>query len=241
MIEFIKQGKYESLFIFAGIFLFVNTSFSQESDPSDFETWTSAAVKYKANKKWDFGLEQQLRLKENSSVVSGYFTELNATYEPIKNFGFGAGLRFIRKNDTKGNKQGYENHLRFNLDAYFKHKLERFDFKYRLRYQNRDELGVSTSDGDFPNQYVRLKGGMEYNIRKWKLDPEFSAEIFYHSQKEDDDEGFNKYRITLGTSYKFKKAGKIGMYYRFEQEINAVQPKSTNILRIKYIYTFKKK
>ncbi len=231
--------RIKTLFIFFGLLLLSLNSVAQNVDNDDFETWASAALKYKFDKKWDFGLEQQLRLKENSSVVSGYLTELNATYETVKHFGFSAGLRFIRKNDTKGEKQGYENHIRFNLDAYYKHDLGRFDFKYRLRYQNRDELGVSTSEGDFPNQYLRFKAGIDYNIRKWKLDPEFSFEIFYHSQKEDE-HNFNKFRITLGTSYKFKKAGKLGVYYRVEEEINTTNPKRTDILRIKYIYTFKR-
>ncbi|MGI9532647.1 DUF2490 domain-containing protein [Lutimonas sp.] len=212
-------------------------SWAQE-DRRDFESWTSAELRYKPTKRWKTGMELQMRLKENSSEIDGYFAELTGGYEIFKNFDVGLGLRFIRKNDNTGAVQGYENHGRIHADASYKHKINRLALGYRLRYQNKDELGVSNENGDFADQYIRLKVGTEYDFKKWKLDPQLSAEIFHHSEKNEENE-FNKFRITFGTDYKFKKAGKIGVYYRYEKEINTADPRSTDILRIRYIYTFK--
>ena len=218
----------------------ITKGFSQSEDVKDLESWTSISLKYKLNKKWSFELEEQLRLDENISEIGEYFTQLNAEYSISKNFDIGGGLRYIRENDNKGNIQGYENHFRFNLDASYKHKINNFSIKYRLRYQNKNELGVSTDDGDYANQNMRFKTSVGYDIKNWKLDPKFSAEIFNHFE-EGEDNGFSKYRLTLGTDYKIKHFGKIGLFYRMEKELNVELPETTNIIGLKYTYTLKNK
>jgi len=192
------------------------------------------------NKKWNLGLEQQLRLENNSSEVDEYFTQLEASYKVSKKIKLGGGLRFIRFNDNQGDIQGYENHFRFNLDATYKHKVKDLDLSYRLRYQNKNNLGLSTSQGDYANQNIRLKVGAEYNIKKWPLDPKFSAEIFNHFEKEDDDIGFTKYRLTFGTDYKIKKVGTLGIFYRYQKDIGN-NAGLLNILGLKFIYNIKNK
>jgi len=204
----------------------------------DFETWSSIEISYKPSKKWSIDLEEQLRLKDNSSTTDQYFTQLQVEYEVFKKFNLGSGFRYIRKNDTKGNIQGYEDHFRFHLDGSYDHKINQFSFKYRFRYQNRNELGVSTSEGDYPNQHIRLKGGLEYGFKNWKLDPKFSAEIFNHFEKGQTN-GFDKFRISLGTDYKIKNFGKLSLYYRFEKELNVMNPKTSNIIKFKYTYSFR--
>lgn len=222
-------------------FMQIPQGFAQTDDTSDWASWNSLELKYKLNKKWSFGLEEQLRLKEDISVIDEYFTELNAEYKIFKNFSLGGGLRFIRENDNQGNLQGYENHFRFNLDATYKHKLDRFSLGYRLRYQNKNELGVSPEEGDYANQNIRLKTSIKYNVKKWPLDPKFSVEIFNRFQEDNDNNGFSKYRLTFGTDYEIKNFGEIGLYYRFEKDLNVDIPETTNIIGLKYTYTFKNK
>ena len=214
-------------------------SFGQSGD-SDWGSWNTIGLEYKLDKKWTFSLEEQLRLKENISVVDEYFTQLGAEYKLFKGFNLAGGVRYIRQNDNQGNIQGYENHFRYNIDATYKHDVDNFTLGYRLRYQNKNELGVSAAEGDYANQNIRLKASIEYNIKKWKLDPKFSAELFNHFEKEDDN-GFSKYRLTFGTDYKIKKIGKIGVFYRFEKELNVDLPDVTNIIGLKFIYTIKNK
>ena len=219
------------------IIIISNIGYSQTSDLSN---WTTIGLEYKLNKKWNFGIEEQLRLKEDISTIDEYFTQLNAEYSVSKNFTLGAGLRYIKENDTEGNIQGYENHFRFNADASYKHKINNFKIKYRLRYQNKNELGVSNSEGDYANQHIRFKTAIGYNFKNWKLDPKFSAEIFNHFE-EGKQNGYDKYRLTLGTEYKLKNAGKINLFYRIEKELNESIPKTTNIIGLKYTYTINNK
>lgn len=214
--------------------------FSQSEGYSDLESWSSLGLKYEPNKKWSFELEEQLRLDENMSEISEYFTQLETKYALTKKFDVGLGIRYIRENDNEGNIQGYENHLRFNADAYYTHKINDLKFKYRLRYQNKNELGIGTSDGDFAKQYLRLKAAVEYDFKNWKLDPKFSAEIFNRFKNGDVDQ-YNKYRLTFGTDYKIKNLGKIGLQYRIVKGLDVDIPETTHIIGLKYTYTIKNK
>ena len=216
----------------------MGNGYSQSGDTSDLESWNSLGLEYKLNKKWSFELEEQLRLDENISEIAEYFTQLETRYSITKKIDIGLGLRYIRENDNEGNVQGYENHFRYNVDALYKHKINDFTLKYRLRYQNKNELGVSSSDGDYAKQYLRLKAAVEYNFKNWKLDPKFAAEIFNRFENGDVDQ-YNKYRLTLGTDYKIKNFGKLGIFYRIEKDINEAIPETTNIIGLKYTYTIK--
>ncbi|MGB0390619.1 MAG: DUF2490 domain-containing protein [Salibacteraceae bacterium] len=206
----------------------------------DLETWNSVGINYKISKKWRIGLEEQFRFSNNSSELDGYFTELSTKYKFNKFFYGGIGFRYIKQNDNVGKVQGFENHIRFHFDLGVKHKISRFNLEYRLRFQTKNELGISKEEGDYANNRLRLKASVGYNIKKWKLDPEFSTEIFSHFQK-DEQNGFDNFRFTVGTSYKTKSFGKLGLYYRMERELNAIYPKTTNIIRVKYVYTLKNK
>ncbi len=229
-----KQSIVKLLLIITVLF----TSKNYAQTDSDWASWNTIGVEYKLNKKWSFALEEQVRLKENISVVDNYFTQLSADYKLFKGFKLGAGVRYIRDNDNQGNIQGYENHFRFQIDAMYKHEINDFKIGYRLRYQNKNELGVSYDEGDYANQNIRFKTSLEYNIKNWKLDPKFSAEIFNRFQ-EGKENGFNKYRLTLGTDYKVKNFGKLGVFYRFEKELNVDFPETKNIIGLNYTYTFK--
>lgn len=209
-------------------------SFAQEEDLNDWESWNAVGLKYKLNKKWSFELEENLRLKENISEIDKYFTQLGASYKINKHFKVGAAARYISENDNTGKVQGYENYFRYHLEVIYDHKINDFSFEYRLRYQNKNELGVD----DYANQHLRLKAAITYNIPHWKLDPEISAEIFNHIENGDDD-GFDRYRLTIGSTYDMKDYGKIKFYYRYKKQLNEEFPETKNIIGLKYTYTIK--
>ncbi|MBU3009951.1 DUF2490 domain-containing protein [Polaribacter vadi] len=225
--------------VFVNFLLLSNISLAQEGD-KDWASWNIIGIEYKLNKKWNFGLEEQFRLKENFSAVDEFFTQLSSEYKVFKGFKLGAAIRYIRENDNQGNVQGYENHFRFQFDAKYKHEINDFTIGYRFRYQNKNELGISVDEGDEAKQNLRFKTSLEYNFKDWKLDPKFSAEIFNRFQAEEDN-GFSKYRLTLGTDYKIKNFGELGIYYRYERELNEEYPDVNNILGLKYTYSFKSK
>jgi len=209
--------------------------YSQETQ--DFNSWSAVELKYELDSRWEFSLEGQLRLKDNASTIDNYFGEFGIQYNLPYNFAIATGFRFQRKNDTQGNIQGYKNRFRYSVDLTFKHELQQLGIKYRVRYQNRNELGLTTSEGDIAAQRIRFKTSFDYNIRDWKLDPQFSAEIFNGFKKNGTDNGFDKYRLSLGTAYKVKRVGKFGLFYRYEREINTASPENLHILYFKYSIT----
>lgn len=235
------KKSFKKIYFFVILLLAPYSVFAQSGtyvDVRDLESWTSVGAKLDVNKTWEIGLSEQLRMKTNSSEVDQYFTELELYYTGGKHIEFGSGFRFIRDNDTKGDQQGYENHSRFHFDLKYKHKIERFSMQYRLRYTHKNEWGITKDEGDYPNKYLRLKVGAKYNVKNWKLDPKMSAEIFRHYQTGEQNE-FNKFRWTMGTSYNAKKVGTFDLFYRIERELNQSYPKTTYIVGVGYVYNIK--
>lgn len=222
--------------IFLLLLFSASNSIAQNVTNSDFNTWSWIEIGYKANSKLSFDLQQQLRLKENSSTVDNYFTELSSKYEVFKNFDLGVGLRYINSHDNQGNKQGYDPRFRYNIDGSYSYKLKKFKLSHRVRYQNRQDLGVA--DGD-PRQSLRFKTSLDYNISKWKLDPELSGEIFT-TVNDPLANGPSKYRITLGTRYKMGDFGQLKAIYAFEGPLGD-NNEVLHILGLGYSYTIKHK
>jgi len=202
----------------------------------DIESWTNIGLKFELHKKFIIGINQGIRFNKNATQLDQLLTEANFKYKPTSYLNFGLGLRYI---SDKGGNGVFDNDFRINLDAIFKHKVKSFKLQYRFRYQNKNEIGLSTTEGDYFKHYLRLKAGVTYSIKNWKLDPKFSTEIFRDMTKITG--GFDNLRFTLGTAYNFKKFGKLGLYYRFERELGFTYPKTTSIIGLNYVYTFKKR
>lgn len=222
------------LTIFLTLF-FLQGAFAQKGN--SLASWNAIGLQYKLNKKITFDLEHHLRYKEDFTVINEYFTQFRTGYNFAKNFELVGGLRFIRENDTKGRLQGYENHFRFQVDLIYNYKIKSVDIGYRLRYQNKNYL----DENDIARQNLRFKTSLAYKIKKWPLDPNFSAEIFNRYRIDGDTNGFSKYRLTFGTSFKLKKIGKFKCYYRIEKELNVNTPEALKIMGFKYTYSIKNK
>lgn len=218
------------------VFLLINSSLNAQNK-TDFGSWNSIGVDYSLNKKLKFNLEYNIRLKENAAVLEERFTEIGVEYELFKKFEINGAVRFIDENDTKGKRQGIREHLRYQFDLSYKYKWNKFSFNHRFRYQYKNEVGISQVDGDIPRENIRFRSGIDYNFKKWPLDPEFDAEIFRGVSREEKNQ-FTKYRLTFGTSYKWKKFGKFGIYYGYERSlIDGNLPMNLNIIELKYKYS----
>lgn len=236
------NNKYQFTLL-AGLFflLSVGKTFSQNGTyytVRDFETWNSIALNYKLSKKLKLGLEQQLRLNDNSSNWNQNFTELSGRVKLNKNFNVRLEYRYLRRNDNEGNIQGTRKYHRIAINTGYSKKINRITLGTRLQYQTRSQFGDLAPLNSDPIQKFRWKISGEYNIKKWKLDPVFSAEIFQPLFTESD---LEKYRLTIGTKYDLKKWGSLKAFYRFEKELNVTYPLASHILGVNYTYTLKRK
>jgi len=233
------KNLFQKIILLIALFLGWNSAYSQDGFTvvtRDLETWSTIGLKIKPVDQLDIRLEQGLRLRENSSVVDQILTNLGFRIKPHKNIEFGLGLRYIY---DQGQNLEFDNDFRINFDFAIRHKIERWSFKYRFRYQNKNEIGLSTDDGDYYKHYIRFKVGAGYNIKNWKLDPKASVEIFRDMTQYTG--GFDNFRWTLGTSYRTKRFGSFGAFYRMERELNSSYPKTTSIIGLDYFYTIEKK
>jgi len=232
----------QSKFIILALNLLITTYGNAQTEDGtivvtqDIETWSKVGLKFRPHKKFVLGLDQGFRFNKNSTLLDQLLTDVHFKYKPTNYLNFGLGLRYI---SDRGGNQLFDNDFRIHMDAIFKHKKNNFKFQYRFRYQNRNEIGLSTAEGDHFKHYLRLKAGIKYNIKNWKLDPIFSSEIFRDMTKVTG--GFDKLRFTLGTTYNLKKYGELGTYYRLERELGSNYPKTTSIIGLNYVYTLKKK
>ncbi|BDS12827.1 DUF2490 domain-containing protein [Aureispira anguillae] len=202
---------------------------------SDLEGWFFAGIRLKIHKKWTIELKEEFRFKKNISELDQYFTNLDVKYAPIKFLQLGAGFRFTQMEEGEGT---YSPHYRLHFDVAYRHKISRLSFKYRLRYQFRDEIGKTTTEGDYLKHRFRLRAGVGYNIKKIPLEPQLSVELFNQLEKYQLPV-FDKLRFTASLAYDFKKFGKVKLFYRVEQELFVNYPKTTGVLGLGYIYTIK--
>ncbi len=163
----------------------------------------------------------ELRFDENFSI-SKYLFELKGIYEPVKNLELGASYRYII-NPRANNPTEYLN--RFDLDAKWGKKFNRWKPSFRLKYTNYSE---DISDGNF----LRYKAELNYDIKKSKLTPVIAAEAF----QELSDSDLYKMRYTLGASYKLNKKNSIGFGYKLDYYMNDYQNK--HILYLGYKIKF---
>jgi len=136
--------------VFVAFFILLSTKQLSAQESNDLEGWSALQIDIKVTKKLSFSVAEHLRYKKDISTLSNYFTQLETSYEIFQDFQIGAGVRFIKKNDDIGNRQGIESHFRYQLDALYQHEVKQLNLSYRLRYQNKNELGFSEEEGDIP-------------------------------------------------------------------------------------------
>ena len=227
------SGFTKNLLIGANLLL---ASFLFGQETNDMEGWSSIELDVKANKNLSFSVSEHLRYRNDITTLKNYFTQAKVQYELFKNFEIGAGIRYITSNDDTGNIQGYEPLFRYQFDAIFSDKIDKVTVLFRLRYQNKNELGFSESEGDIPVEYTRYRMGFDYRIKALKLNAKLFGEAFNEAKTTDSNGGFNRHRYTLRISRKFKNFGTVGMFYANQSDYSTNTKKNKSIIGFKYSY-----
>jgi len=229
----IVSGFTKNLLIGSNLLL---TSFLFGQETNDMEGWSSIELDVKANKNLSFSVSEHLRYRNDITTLKNYFTQAKVQYELFKNFEIGAGIRYITNNDDTGNIQGYEPLFRYQFDAIFSDKIDEVTVLFRLRYQNKNELGFSESEGDIPVEYTRYRMGFGYRIKALKLNAKLFGEVFNEAKTTDSNGGFNRHRYTLRISRKFKNFGTVAMFYANQSDYSTNTKKNKSIIGFKYSY-----
>jgi len=219
------------------VFSTLSVQMTVAQNNSDLEGWNSVGLDLKASKKLSFSIEEHLRLRNDISTVKNYFTQIKANYEVLKNFELGGGIRYITRNDDVGNKQGLESFFRYQFDASYSQKIEKVAVLFRLRYQNKNQLGMSEEEGDITQEFIRARIGLGYKIKAVKLNVRLFAEHFNQPNNSKLEHTETRTRYTLKLSRKFKKIGAFTVFYGIQE--NNLNQEKTNKSFIGFKYAYK--
>ena len=221
-----------SLLFFLGILL---TVVAQNEDV--YENWSSIEVDYGLTKNIDIYGGGQLRIKSVGDSYNKSFYELGAKIKINDHLSSGFGFRGIDELDDVGNIQGHEKFNRYHAFLTGAYEYKKFDFRLRLQFQRKNEVGISDSVN---NDFFRTRFEVRYDIKDWKADPRIGIEFF----TKDDlnfDENYKKYRFSFGTKLNLKGPNSLTIKYILQEEVRVDSPVSHHILRLNYNYSIKGK
>ena len=222
------------------VLLFLFLSFSTlglAQNEEDLESWNAVELEIKASKKLAFAVSEHLRYRNDISSLKNYFTQIKINYSLFKKLSLSGGVRYITKNDDVGNIQGNKYYFRYQFDALFDQKIiDNWRLSLRLRYQNKNQLGLSEDEGDAAIEYSRFRAGLETRIKPLKLNLKLFAELFNEHDGVDENNGFNRQRFTLKLNRKFKDIGTFGIFYAMQDDTSRALKNSKSIVGFKYTY-----
>ena len=229
--------KISKKFLYTLICLTFGLSSINAQNNSDLEGWSAIELDLKASKKLSFSVSEHLRYRNDISSMKNYFTQVKVNYSLFKKFSLGGGVRYITKNDDVGNIQGNKYYFRYQFDASFNQKIvKNLVLSLRIRYQNKNQLGLSEDEGDNAIEYTRFRAGLETRLKPLKLNLKLFAELFNEHQGIDENNGFNRQRFTLKLNRKFKDFGTFGVFYALQDDTSKPIKNSKSIVGFKYTY-----
>ncbi|MGB1324228.1 MAG: DUF2490 domain-containing protein [Flavobacteriaceae bacterium] len=229
--EMLLQSSFRLILM---LLLVVNSVDAQNDN--DLEGWSAVELNLKATKKLSFSVAEHLRFRNDISTVKNYFTQIKVNYEILKNLELGAGVRYITKNDDVGGQQGYDPFFRYQFDAAYRHKIEKVDLFFRLRYQNKNQLGRSESEGDVAKEFIRTRFGVGYKIKPLKLTLRVFAEHFNQPTNSKIEQSETRMRYTLKLNRRFKKIGAFTVFYGIQNNSVGDVKTKKSFLGLKYAY-----
>ena len=226
------------------IFLSLFFSFIASAQENDFQIWcsSSSTVDFnvilipdqlftKTKRKGSITFKQGYRFRENASLLSKQFSDFRIKLMINKRISFSLGYRY--STDWRIPLESVSlllypyvyNKNRYYSDLIIKKKLnKRFLVYLRSRYLYQGNIFDYTS-------IIREKVGITYNIRKTKLDPESSVELFYTWR-----ETIDKIRYTVLISYPISKNLDVDLSYRIQQDFYVNNPQTLFIFGGKLSY-----
>jgi len=194
------------------LLLCTSLGFAQDTDT---QLRINPSVDYKINKKWKVGLDYRYALEKDISTFQASVLQVAGEYKITKRIALEAGYRFTTSFEN-------DNHRLFASFIY-DYKIKKFTLSSRTRYQFSTPHFNSDYWNEYkePNQYLREKITIDYNIPKSKASVYFSPEFFVKIK--DGRLAYHRTRYQLGSDYKLKYGSTIGLSVMYEDRLNPMK------------------
>ncbi|MES2798444.1 MAG: DUF2490 domain-containing protein [Bacteroidota bacterium] len=211
--------------------LLIFVPFFALSQENEGKVWCEAGVSGKLTNDLTWGVDLSTRF--GNYGLETFFPQASLKYKVTKWFRPSIDYRLI--GDRKYFDVPYSFSHRINFNAEFKHVIDRFTLKARIRYQFAFNRVTQNYDAEF-DQAVRLKMEGLYDIDKFFLSPVIAAEVFFDPNYGEFGQRFNKYRVFIGVDSDFKGPHSFSVGYLYDSKINVPNIKRRHVLSLSYGY-----
>jgi len=188
------------LFCFLLQFFCVSNLYARD----DWQYWSKFALEANYIEDLTLKVGGELRLRDDFSELALANVETILLYQPIKYLEFGPLYKFESAKSPSG-KRIHEN--RYGIEATGKVRL------WKLGLSDRNRVEYRNKSGDDSWRYRnRIQLTYPINIRKIRLTPYASEELFYDEEVQE----LNQNRVTLGFSVRLYQYLGIQLYYRLQ-------------------------
>ncbi len=206
----------KQIFILLFISILISTRVYSAEKPVGQELWLGAGIKYEFVQDWEVFGEFESRKETTGKERTTNLLDLGIAYDFNKYISANIATRIRDKQDRTD--------LEYIMAINGKYKFKPFELSGRLRYHRKYEKD------DTPNNYLRMKLALEYNITK-DLSVQVQSEAFYLFLFDDGDR-FDKLRSGVELDYEIIKSLKISAFWLYEDEFNVNKPQDTRIFGI---------
>lgn len=212
--------------LFAVLMLFPFVLFSQGQG----EVWTEVGVKGEVFNDLDWSLEVNNRFGGNGH--ESFFPQFSLKYKVTKWFRPSADYRVIFDKDEFTN---YQSANRLMLNANFEEGFDRFEVKFRVRYQYEFSKWSRFKGYDYWTEHaLRFKPEINYDIDNSFFTPYVNTEFFYGLNY--GDRSMYKFRLGVGTDFELDGPHDVSIGYIFDRELQDFTPTKRHILTVSYKY-----
>jgi hypothetical protein len=212
------------LFVLSGL-----TSQNAYTQENDYGTWLGFNVSKELSRKFDLEFEEEVRIFQQFSEINRFATSIGGSYSFNKYLKAGAGYTWIYRHDV--NDSFWENRHRYYLQLTGKVDIGRLSISLREKFQStyidKDVKGFDYS----PENYLRSKLQIAWDIQNSKLEPYASAEMISQLNNPDGNE-IDNMRYTLGVEFPLAKKLVMDTYLRLSQEMNVKNPVNLYLIGI---------
>jgi hypothetical protein len=220
-----------SLFLF--IFLLVCLPVTQ-AQQKDFQFWPSVNVDLELTKNLKAMLEEEVRLKENSTQIGRQINDLGVGYKFNKYF---RAALFYRIEANWKTPDDYRWKQGLYADMALKQTAGRFILGYRLRLQS-SRIEFNSNEDNLLSSFVnRHKFTVAYNIQNKPLTPFIEEELFLNSVSHQMEMINN--RTWLGITYSPGKIHEFSLKYGIDHERLVPDPLTSFIIAFNYTLNLK--